>query len=499
MVKALVVLLMAGAAMLYLTPFAPAQSITDQVGLSALQARLGGATPTGLGVEVMQVEANGGGGFRPDATDPQFAGKTFIDRTGGTGLSGHATLVGLKYYGLTDSVAPGITRINTYGVDGSLSPFDWLGTNYLNFGGGAPVVETVQRVQNHSYIFNGSFDPTIQAILRRYDFALRRDNVLGVVGVNNNVGGPMPAGLGNSYNSISVGLTNGGASFGPSTGDVPGRSKPDIVAPNAQFSSFSTPLVAGAGAVLIQTADGLGNANAGRIETLKATLLSGATKDEFAGLATPWNRVNNGSFVEPLDRRFGAGELNINNSHLILTAGEKNGTDLALDGHIGWDFETLQGAGATRTYFFDLNGVTNVQFSATVTWLRRIAPTGTGDLFATSDATLSLVEMRLFNANPDFSLGSLIDSSVSPIDNVQHLYRTDLAGTGRFALQVTLADLPGGQADENIGVAWFTTFSPVPEPGTFVIAGGGLLAVVTFQRRRRQVRGPKPGPTNCPA
>jgi hypothetical protein len=381
-----------------------------------------------------------------------------------------------------------VTQINNYRVEGNLDAGDWFGTNYLNFGAGLPVPESTQRVQNHSWISTGAFDADALEIQRRYDFALRRDNVLGVVGVNNGAGAVPPL-LGNTYNGIAVGLSNGNSSVGPSTGDVPGRSKPDIVAPSS-FTSFSTPLVAGAATLLVQTADQLGNASAGRIETIKSALLTGATKSEFASLAQPWTRTNNGSYVEPLDRRFGAGELNINNSHLILTAGQKNGTDLGLDGTIGWDLSTYVGNGATRRYYVNIPAGTDIQLTASATWLRRITPTGTGDnLFATSDATLSLVQLRLFDTNPDLSLGSLIDSSLSPIDNVQYLYDTGLMSNHIYALEVTLAGLPSGQSDEDIAISWITSISAVPEPQVWISAG--MLcsgAGVVWSRSRKSNR-----------
>ncbi len=458
-----------------------------EIGLIDLRNRLGGSAPTGVGITVMQGEFDGGvNAYLPNPSNPQFAGKTFIDRSVSGSVSGHATTVGINFFGLTDGVAPGITTVHNYGVSGSLSAGDWIGPAYLNFGGPAPLVETTLRVQNHSWIGTG-FDADALEMHRRYDFALRRDSVIGVVGVNNGAG-TVPALLGNTYNSIAVGLTNGNSSVGPSTGDVVGRSKPDIVGPETA-TSWSTPLVAGAAALLLQTADQSGNPNAGRIETIKSALLSGATKDEFAGLATPWNRINNGSFVESLDRRFGAGELNINNSHLILSQTEKIGTDQVLDGSTGWDFETVVGAGSTRLYFFDLGHVANIRFTATANWLRRITPTGGGaNVFATSDATLSNVELRLFLANPDFSLGALLDSSLSPIDNVQHIFNTNLLGNQRYALEVTLAGLPGGQPSEDIGVAWITSFTAIPEPSSIILGVCVAAGVAVYFRRRVSLR-----------
>ena len=463
-----------------------AQTVFDQIGLTDLRNRLGASAPTGAGVIVMQGEATVGGptNYLPNSSLSDFAGKTFTDQSGGGMVSGHATTVGSFFYGNTNGVAPGITQINNYRVDGNLGAGDWVGPAYLNLGGGLPVAQPTMRVQNHSWISTGAFDSDAQEAQRRYDFALRRDNVLGVVGVNNGVS-PIPALLGNTYNGIAVGLTNGNSSVGPSTGDVPGRSKPDIVAPMGA-TSFATPLVAGAAALMVQTADQLGNPSAGRIETIKSALLTGATKSEFASLAQPWTRTNNGSYVEPLDRRFGAGQLNVNNSNLILTAGQKNGTDLGLDGTVGWDLSTYVGNGATRRYYVNIPDGTNIQLTASATWLRRITPTGTGtNLFATSDATLSFVTLQLFDTNPDLSLGSQIDSSLSPIDNVQYLYDTGLMSNHIYALEVTLAGLPAGQSDEDVAISWITTFSAVPEPQTWISAGvlSAGLGMVWWRKR----------------
>jgi hypothetical protein len=464
----------------------------QDIGLTALRDRVGLANSNGAGVSVMHTEAlEGANVYMPNTADPDFAGKTFTDGSGTTSgtPSNHATGVGRIFYGIGFGVAPGITNIHSFKVVGNLEPGDWFGEAYLNFGGAAPLARPDLRVQNHSWIGTGAFTAAAQEATRRYDFALSRDNVLGVVGVNNGVS-PIPPFMGHTYNGIAVGRSDGISSVGPTLGDVAGRSKPDIVAPSGSTSG-ATPMVSGAGAILIQTANQLGSANANRIETLKSTLLTGATKDEFLGLGQPWTRLNNGTFVEPLDRRFGAGELNVNNSHLVLTAGEKDGTDLVLDGSRGWDLVTMTGEGTNRRYFFDVPDLQNMRLSATATWLRRITPTGGGaNVFATSDATLSLVELRLFEANPDFSLGALVDSSISPIDNVQHIFQLNLPGNRRYAVEILLADLPGSQASEDVAISWFTDLSAVPEPGTYALfAFAGAAGVVWYARRQRKLSG----------
>src|SRR5207244_11838689 len=59
-------------------------------------------------------------------------------------------------------------------------------------------------------------------------------------------------------------------------------------------------------------------------------------------------------------------------------------------------------------------------------------------------------------------------SSDLTIDNVQHIFRTDI-GEHRYALEVRLASLPTGQPSEDVAVAWFTSFTSVPEPGSLTL------------------------------
>ncbi|HMP80185.1 MAG TPA: S8 family serine peptidase, partial [Pirellulaceae bacterium] len=460
-----------------------AQATADEIGLTALRHRLGAASPTGDGVAVMLVEGlTSANSYMPDRTTPELANKNITDRSSNGSNSTHATSVASIGFGSHTGIAPGVSRIDVFKVFdlGDLNT-DWLGGSYLRFGGGLPAVETELRVQNHSWAAGATFDASTVEVMRRLDYAVHRDNVVAVAGIANAKGSAVPPMLGSTYNAIIVGNSNGNSSHGPTGGEIAGRSKPDIVGPYG-VSSYSTPVVSGCAALLVQTADLLGNPNRGRTETIKAILLSGATKDVFAGLANPWNRVDNGQFVEPLDRRFGAGLVNINNSHLIISSSEQNGTDLIMDSPIGWDWETLTETDNIRRYFFELGNVSDVTFSATATWLRRIHPTGAGaNLFETSEATLSTIELRLFEANQDMSLGNLIDTSLSPIDNVQHIFRTDLPGNQRYALEVRLAGLPTGQLSENFSGAWFTSSVPVPEPSTFAVC---LFCVIVVLARR---------------
>src|SRR5204862_3877198 len=82
-----------------------------------------------------------------------------------------------------------------------------------------------------------------------------------------------------AYNGISVGAFGGSSSVGPT---LNGRCKPDLTAPEG-LTSFSTPQVAGAAAILLQAA-ARGDGGSGSttdlsdIRMVKALLLNAAQK-----------------------------------------------------------------------------------------------------------------------------------------------------------------------------------------------------------------------------
>lgn len=109
-----------------------AQSYFSEVGYTDLQARLGAATPTGAGVLIAQVEAlEAANSYLPNPAT--FPGKTIVDRSVGGAVSGHATFAGRHAFGDL-SLAPGITTIHSYRVDGTLDAGDWFGGGYLRVG-----------------------------------------------------------------------------------------------------------------------------------------------------------------------------------------------------------------------------------------------------------------------------------------------------------------------------------------------------------------------------
>jgi hypothetical protein len=300
-------------------------------------------------------------------------------------------------------------------------------------------------------------------ILRRLDYTIERDDFLAVAALNNGSGNSHPALLGNFYNGISVGLTNGGHSSGTSTVDGTGRVKPEIVSP-IFVTSFATPTVGAAAALLIEKARSSAPlADAERSVALKAILLAGATKQQFAG----WNRT----VTRPLDAHYGAGQLNVFRSYHVLAAGKQAASSNATVKARGWNF--AQTAASPQLYFFDIGpGEAAPDFSALLTWNRTITAA-----WPLSTSSLANLTLKLY-AVTGFTAGALIDSSESSLDNIEHIYLPNLA-PGRYAMEVT-----ANQAGVNYGLAWYsqatvTVTAMTPEASEFGVAPGGFTITRT--------------------
>ena len=440
----------------------------DDIGLTALRAELGSGIPTGAGVAVSQIEASLSQTsliYMPDTTSPEFTGKTLTRMSGVSTVSGHANSVASYFYGRLSSLAPDVAAISVYEAN------SWIYSGFLKTGTTqAPVTET-RSIQNHSWVGTLGTTALDANALRRFDYAIQQNDFLACVGLNNGSSTAIPSLLASAYNAIAVGLSDGNHSSGTAVIDPigsgnPGRVKPEIVAP-MPATSFSTPLVSSAGAMLWQTAPAAGKHSV----SLKAMLLAGATKDQFAN----WNR----NAAQPLDAHFGAGQLNVSQSYHILAAGQQPASASLSVNRGGWDYNTSGVAG--RQYFFDIPAIEDgSRFSATLTWNRVIADTLPGPTWGNPSSTLANLSLRIYQAS-GFTKGALVDESVSTVDNVEHLYLTSLPA-GRYVMEVF-----GDQAGTPYGLAWMTASSvsvtaTAPEAaeranvsGTFTITRSGDL------------------------
>ena len=398
-------------------------------------------TITGVGITVAQPE----GQESPDGweVNPGLNPNVFFTWTSAQGTatnfpnavgvqSGHATGVGTQFYS-TDAnvgVARGVARVDSYDAE-------YFITDII-----IPWTPIVARVVNQS--FNA---PGTEAL---YDNYAARFNVLFVTGMGNTP--DVPPAPGSGYNGIGVGFISDSAqsSIGP-TSD--GRAKPDLVGVHFCCSSFSTPQVSGAAALLLQAAianDGGANtvAIATNASVIKALLLNGAVK------TTNWTN----GFTRPLDARYGAGVLNMYHSDLQLRGGRWAATDTnsvllnaahpptGASSNItttrGWDFSTLQSApGNDRVahYYFQLptNGAA-YSATATLVWKKGLA--------------LTNLDFFLYETTSN----RLVSCSTSSVDNVEHIFVSKLPA-GRYDLQVLKRGLVIGP--ESYALAF--DFSPV--------------------------------------
>ena len=412
----------------------------DEVAYPRLVSTFSGV-PTSVGT-LTQAEAGDTAetNYLPDPSNSEFTGKSIVNQSPGSGLSAHATTVGQFYYGSSTSVLPATPTIDVY------SASYWIESDFLRFqSSSAPLTES-NRVQNHSWISTaGLTEAQIAEIDQRLDFAINRDGFVAVVGVNNGSSNPLPALLCQAYNHLSVGLTTGNHSAGFTTYDGSGRIKPDIVAPGA-LTSYATPKVASVAGVLVarglQSPHSLTGANIPRV--VKALLLAGATKEEFS----TWARTT----ARPLDLRYGAGELNALLSYRMLESGRATASGSALVRETGWASTSVSG-GSQQTYFFEIPaGAASAPFSAALTWHRLVNDGGVGPAWSPSPVALVNLDLKLYAAS-GFTPGTLLDQSISTVDNVEHIYAPALA-PGRYALVVSS---PSGAATTAYGLAWRAT------------------------------------------
>ncbi|HTF88400.1 MAG TPA: S8 family serine peptidase [Planctomycetota bacterium] len=445
---------------------ASAQSVQELTGFNRLAARLGpGNYPTGAGMLVAQVEAPAGGAYAPDANNPEFVGKTITQKSGlSNGPSGHATLVGQHWFGTLTSIAPGISLIDAYEAN------HWLGTGFLNGSGSTRPQMVAAKIFSHSWI--GNAGGANNGYLRKLDAVIESQGLIVCAGVNNGAGPLDVALLSHAFNAISVGRSDGLHHAGHTAlgVDGPGRMKPELVAP-APATSFSTPLVSGAAALLVETAwtdpHTAGNPHAALPEVIKAVLMAGAQHRPGWSNAAVTSGNMRGTTSTPLDPIFGADQLDVDTSHWILSAGEQAAASTAQlatsVNSAGW-VELDIGSGQSRWLRFQIEA--NKPFvSVIAAWDRSVAPNyatwSVADLVLelwTVDAQGAPVELVGTPAGSFFSGGNV--QSDSAFDNVEHLYLNDLA-PGEYLLE--LRRTQDGLANTRAALAWnFACAIPVP-------------------------------------
>ncbi len=472
-----------------LTGAAAAQSNQSLIGYDDLVERLGKEhVPTGAGIRVAQVEGLQNNSYAPNPESNQFSGKDFTFMSGPTEVSAHANSVGGTMYGNNSSIAFGLSEIWNY------EAADWLQSGYLRVGSSlVPLLPPPGlRVINNSWIADLQSDAVNNEALRRADWAINQHDVLIISGVANG-GNGLPL-MSHLYNGLAVGKMDGGhAQAATLSGtDGPGRIKPEIVAP-AGTTSSATPRVSSAAILLFETAESdarlAENPDARRPVVIKSVLLAGATHSSAHG--SEWTRLpvaegpDRGVSEHPLDPVVGAGTVNIDRSHQILTGGVHVGT-AAPDAapqipSAGWDYQSI-GTDQSRYWSFTIEEAAE-ELSVIVTWNRSVP-------ISFNSYNLARYELELLRVDEQtgepvtligdpgldwFESGNVFSNS--PIDNIQHLYTRNLQ-PGEYLIRAGRTDALALLVSR-AAVAWYidqeTTQKTPPLTGD--LTGDGTVGV----------------------
>ncbi len=442
---------------------------------------------------------------------------------------------------LTKGIAFGASlfsdAVGSGGPTGDVAAAYYLATNngakIINMSFGIPSYNFNTGLRQTNATGNSFWEQGLDSLAQHYGVTLVQ--AAGNDGRNGTNTIVVPAG---AYNMITVGsVTNGlptSVSVFSSTGYlIDGRSAPDIVAPGGQVlmpgyttgagatqtvqklangTSFAAPAVAAlvadlsqAGAAKIGT---IANGSAYKDNSvqdplvLKAILMNSATP--LAGWSQVGTTTNNGliTVVHPLDPNQGAGlangaaaynqYINAGSKDLVTYVGGRfsNGssTNSPVNGQlapVGWNLST---ATFGLTNFYQESMMSTGTISITLDWDREISDDGT------NFAVLRLADLNLLLwRSPDNAYTSLtlVAQSVSPVDNIQHLYLNNtVAGYYEIGVNYLNNSIPGVYSNTNLfqaetyGIAY--SFSPVPEPSALLLTSSGLIAL--WQWRLRRVR-----------
>jgi len=269
------------------------------------------------------------------------------------------------------------------------------------------------------------------------------------------------------------------SSFGPT---AEGRCKPDIVAPGnclaavaveaniyeptGDWSSFSTPVVAGTVGLLLQKArqdpnlSGAVSRQGGNC-VIKAILLNSATKLPF------WHKGQLGKEDDheaPLDYIQGAGMLDAVGAYNHLIAGRGKADS---DGKLkatGWDNNVLHTRrNRENVYRITVADPGEKYITVTAVWNRHYKNEYPFDRELDKDSDLR-IELRAVDPEKPES-NYLLDYSDSSVDNVEHIYHRAEPECGEYIIVVSFSDTAFAATDktQRYALAWNAAEAPAED------------------------------------
>ena len=258
------------------------------------------------------------------------------------------------------------------------------------------------------------------------------------------------------------------SSFGPT---YDRRCKPDIIAPGnclaadvnspkqyeptGNWSSFSTPIAAGAIGMLVQKAKqesdlSIAVSPKGGNCVIKAILLNSATKLPY------WHKgqlQTDDDHVAPLDYIQGAGMLNAVGAYENLVAGIQKPGKVST---IGWDLNQLDiNDSIEYTYRFTVTEPADKYITATMAWNRHYESVYPFESLTEKDGNLRLEIWAVDPNNPDNNY--MLDYSDSTVDNIEHIYTVADAGYTNYEILVSISGIDENAdtfTDQRYGLAW---------------------------------------------
>lgn len=377
--------------------------------------------------------------YAPDATNAQLSDVTITEVSGDSlSPSGHATGVASTFFGNSSSVSADVSSANIYSFNDfilkiqNITPSNWT-----------------EKVMSHAYVSTGTLTAADTKFLsERLDETSTDSGILHIVGMSNSAGASIPYLWGHMYNGISVGVSDGGHSYGTiqSGYEGAGRQKPEVVNPQSTTSS-ATGATASVATLLRARAENHSSTNAVLPVVIKTCILAGANKSKFSD----WDNTP----TRPIDDIYGAGETDILSSYLILNEDESP-VNTSVNRR-GWDYH-IATSGSNYTYTFTVPSNSSYStVSTNISWNRTISTTRVKGQLVTGYDTLADFSLTL----KDSLTNEILFVSNSEFDNLEHIWQTKLA-PGDYTLEVS--QLSG--SDTPYALAWIVDVATISSPAS---------------------------------